>query len=128
MMSVAIGPKCIAGRLAMLTLVIGVVCFAGCRERRSESGQTQPVASGTAEAREFAIEGMTCEGCVDTVKSALEAIPGVKSADVSLKEKKATVVADAAQVPSSKIEAAVVEAGYKARLLAAGEQSAASTK
>lgn len=119
MMNLAIGPGCARGYFAMGLVVIGLACFAGCGDQRSESGQPKPAASATAEARQFAIEGMTCEGCVETVKSALEAIPGVKSAEVSLKDKKASVVADAAQVPSSKIEAAVGEAGYKARLLSA---------
>jgi copper ion binding protein len=73
--------------------------------------------AGAPEAREFAVEGMMCEGCVKTVTSAVQGVPGVKEVEVSLADKKATVVADAAEVPSSKIEAAIRDAGYQARLL-----------
>lgn len=118
MTSISLESDLTAGRLAVVAIVISLACFVGC-QHCSESGQSQPVTSTAANGRQFAIEGMTCEGCVETVKSALEAIPGVKSAAVSLKEKKATVVADEAQVPSAKIESAVSEAGYKARLLSA---------
>ena len=42
------------------------------------------------------IEGMMCEHCVKAVKGALEKIPGVVSADVSLEQKGAVVSADRA--------------------------------
>ena len=42
------------------------------------------------------IEGMMCEHCVKAVKGALEKIPGVVSADVSLEHKNAVVSADRA--------------------------------
>jgi copper chaperone CopZ len=118
MISVSLKSNLRAGYTAVALLALSVACLVGCQQS-SESGQPRPVTSTATEGRQFAVEGMTCEGCVETVKSALEAIPGVKSAAVSLKEKKATVVADEAQVPSSKIESAVNEAGYKARLLSA---------
>ena len=70
--------------------------------------------------REFAIEGMACEGCVSTITSAIKAIPGVKSVEVSLKAKKATVLAADSQVSSQKIEDAISSAGYKGRLITAG--------
>ncbi|MEN6494873.1 MAG: cation transporter [Thermoguttaceae bacterium] len=77
--------------------------------------------SGGAETRQFAIEGMTCQGCVDTITQALTKLPGMQSAKVSLDEKKAVVVADPAQVPNEKIEAAIVAAGYQGHLLQAGQ-------
>jgi copper chaperone CopZ len=78
-----------------------------------------PAASGSAATgvRQFAVEGMTCEGCVGTVTSAIKAVPGVVSVAVSLENKKAVVVADFAQAPPSAIEAAVHDAGYEARLI-----------
>jgi copper chaperone CopZ len=76
------------------------------------------------ETREFAIEGMTCDGCVNTITSALEAVPGVNSVEVSLKDKKATVVGDGALVRSETIEETVSKAGYKAQLITEAQQSA----
>ncbi|MBO4763578.1 MAG: heavy-metal-associated domain-containing protein [Candidatus Methanomethylophilaceae archaeon] len=58
------------------------------------------------------IEGMMCEGCVSNVKSALEAVDGVASADVNLKKGTATVSHDG--VPQEKLIGAVVDAGFRA--------------
>ncbi|MHB9291838.1 putative copper chaperone [Hollandina sp. SP2] len=58
------------------------------------------------------IEGMSCEHCVKHVKEALEAIDGVTSANVKLKEKSA-VVEHGDAVGLETLKAAVVEAGYE---------------
>ena len=59
------------------------------------------------------ITGMSCEHCVKHVKEALEAVAGVKSAEVSLAEKSAAVEhGDEAEI--SALRAAVEEAGYEA--------------
>ena len=41
------------------------------------------------------VNGMTCMGCVNSVKNVLEKMPGVSSADVSLEQKQVTVAYDA---------------------------------
>ena len=58
------------------------------------------------------IEGMMCEGCVNEVKSSLEALEGVSSADINLKKGTATVTHDG--VPQEKLIGAVVDAGFRA--------------
>ncbi len=40
---------------------------------------------------ELPIDGMTCEHCVRTLTDALEKVPGVRSAKVSLRDRKAVV-------------------------------------
>ena len=60
------------------------------------------------------IEGMTCDHCVQHVKEALEAVPGVKSAVVNLKNKSAAVE-HADNVSKDALKAAVEEAGYEVR-------------
>ena len=59
------------------------------------------------------IEGMSCAHCVQHVKEALEAVPGVKSAEVSLKNKSAETE-HAGTVTLAALKAAVEEAGYEA--------------
>jgi len=59
------------------------------------------------------IEGMSCEHCVSHVKKALEAVPGVSSALVNLKEKTARVE-HGDSVSGEALKAAVSEAGYEA--------------
>lgn len=111
--------------LSALCLAGAVACWSGCGGPTKSAGT--PGDPAKPQAQVFAVEGMSCEGCVSTVTSAIEAVPGVKSAKVSLAEKQATVVADAAEVPAAKIEAAVSEAGYKAHLVSPASNQPAGT-
>ena len=56
------------------------------------------------------IEGMMCEGCVKSVKEALEKIPSITSVDVNLKKGTAVVQGDADDETLIK---AVVDAGFR---------------
>lgn len=60
---------------------------------------------------ELKIEGMTCGHCVTAVRKALEAVPGVESADVNLAEGRATVEGNA---NLETLVEAVEEEGYTA--------------
>lgn len=85
-----------------------------------------PVAtSGSAATatREFTVEGMSCQGCVDAVTAALAKIPGVKSARVVLAEKKALVEADRGQVTDARIVSAIAAAGYTGQAAAPAQAS-----
>jgi copper chaperone len=59
----------------------------------------------------LSIEGMSCKHCVMRVKSALEGVAGVESAEVELGAKRATVVG--ASLDDAALKAAVAEAGYE---------------
>jgi copper chaperone CopZ len=65
--------------------------------------------------REFAIEGMHCQGCADSITTALAAIPGVQSARVSFADKRAVVLAKESDVPTEELLAAITAVGYQAR-------------
>ncbi|MDE4907537.1 heavy-metal-associated domain-containing protein [Methanogenium marinum] len=58
------------------------------------------------------VTGMMCDGCVAAVKAALESVPGVKNADVSLEKKEAAVTYDPAQATTDEMKTAVENAGY----------------
>ena len=58
------------------------------------------------------IEGMSCAHCVQHVKEALEAVAGVKSAELNLKDKSAGVE-HGDEVNLAALKAAVTEAGYE---------------
>jgi copper chaperone len=64
--------------------------------------------------REFAVEGMHCQGCVRSVTGAVKEVPGVTGVDVSLERKAATVAFDAAQATPAAIVAAIEGAGFDA--------------
>ncbi|MBI5477413.1 MAG: mercury(II) reductase [Deltaproteobacteria bacterium] len=61
----------------------------------------------------FIVEGMTCDHCATTLRGALEALPGVRQADVSYAERRATVQSDGT-VPPDTIVAAAAAKGYTA--------------
>lgn len=59
----------------------------------------------------ISVEGMSCEHCSASVKSALEKLDGVKSAKVDLKKKSATVkLSD--NVADDVLKSAITEAGF----------------
>ena len=62
------------------------------------------------------ISGMTCGGCVRSVKTVLESVPGVVAADVSLERGEAQVAYDAGRADLSQLTSAVDDAGYEASL------------
>lgn len=105
-------------------LVIWLLVSSGCSEKTSHPTTTENTSGSDAAVptREFLIEGMSCQGCVDHITSALVQIPGVASAKVSLEEKKAVVAADESQAPTEKILAAITEAGYEAHMAPAGKR------
>ncbi len=59
------------------------------------------------------VEGMTCMGCTNSVKSVLEKIPGVNSAEVSLEQKQVTIQYDAATTQISHFRVAIEGAGFE---------------
>lgn len=61
------------------------------------------------------VSGMTCQGCVRSVKRVLEAVPGVASAEVSLERNQAVIALDAARTDAARLAEAVTAAGYSAR-------------
>lgn len=57
------------------------------------------------------IEGMSCGHCAGRVKKELEALDGVKSADVSAGDKQAVIELEK-EISIDKLKEAVEEAGY----------------
>ena len=62
----------------------------------------------------LAVDGMMCAHCVAHVKSALEGVRGVRSADVDLASASASVTTDGS-VSVAALLAAVKSAGYEAK-------------
>jgi copper chaperone len=62
----------------------------------------------------FAVQGMTCGGCVKSVTRVLNALPGVKESSVSLQPGRAEVEYDPAVASAEAIMRAITNAGYEA--------------
>ena len=60
----------------------------------------------------FKVEGMTCGGCVASVKRVLEALPGVAASTVTLDPARASVDYDPSRVNAEAFYDAVRNAGY----------------
>ncbi len=60
------------------------------------------------------VKGMTCSGCVASVKRVLEGVPGVKAAEVSLTEGRAIVRYDASVADAAQFKRAIEDAGFEA--------------
>lgn len=98
--------------IALLPLLVG------CGEQ--PEAEPEPEATGPTSTREvrLAVEGMTCEGCVNSVKSKLAQMPGIDSVNVSLEDKAATVRC-AESVTDAMLVAAVEALRYEASIAAA---------
>lgn len=60
------------------------------------------------------VTGMSCGGCVKSVTSVLQALPGVAKAEVSLEKGEARVEYESGRVGLDDMKNAVVEAGFEA--------------
>jgi mercuric ion binding protein len=60
----------------------------------------------------LAVENMYCAACPYTVKASLQAVPGVKQAVVSYREKTAIVTYDDARTGVKELTTATTNAGY----------------
>lgn len=60
----------------------------------------------------FTVKGMTCGHCVNHVTEEVKKIDGVSEVAVNLESGAVTVTADA-EITSTQMETAVVEAGYE---------------
>lgn len=59
------------------------------------------------------IEGMHCTGCSTRLEKILNNLEGVKTAKVSLEEKKATIKYDETKINTENIKEAIEDAGFK---------------
>lgn len=60
----------------------------------------------------LSVTGMTCGGCVNSVKRVLAVLPGVQSVDVSLEPGEARVTYDAARIDRAALIQAIIDAGF----------------
>ena len=73
---------------------------------------TSPSAFAAEQTVTLAVTNMDCAACPHTVRASLQAVPGVKQALVSYKEKIAIVTYDDAKTEVKALVAATTNAGY----------------
>ncbi|KPG68871.1 heavy metal translocating P-type ATPase [Enterococcus sp. RIT-PI-f] len=77
---------------------------------------------GSQQETVFAITGMTCASCVQTVENAVKQLSGIQSAAVNLATEKLTVAYDEKSITPEAIKAAVKQAGYDAQSVSESTQ------
>ncbi len=74
------------------------------------------LASAEEVTTQIPVTGMTCGSCAVAVKKALTSLEGVKKADVSVEQNKATVVYEDSQVTEKQLREAINKTGFKAEV------------
>ena len=99
---------------ALLFTVLGTAC------RRESQAATQATVAQTAADRSqtirtvtIPVEGMICQVCAGTVKSALKKVDGVNDAEISLEKRTAVVRYDERNVSLETLSRAIKDAGFK---------------
>ncbi|MER2513252.1 MAG: heavy-metal-associated domain-containing protein [Nitrosomonas ureae] len=59
------------------------------------------------------IKGMTCMGCVSSVKAVLKNLSGIAQVDVTLQPAQATIQYDSNNINIDQIKEAIVDAGFE---------------
>ena len=119
------------------TIAAAVALAAGCQSQHSttseeSSAQASPVAFNTAGAPtvSFSVPDMMCEfSCVEQVKEALAAQPGVKEVQVDFAAKRATVAVDRDKFDSEAAIATLVDYQFtNSQLIADDARQVVATK
>ena len=90
----------------VLVLAIALTGFNTSTQSSEESTNTQEVT--------LKVDGMTCNMCPLTIKTALRKLDGVVDAEVSFKDKEAKVVYEEGEVTVDEIVKTIENAGFKA--------------
>lgn len=95
-------------------------CGGGSEKKSGEtdSTQTASIAPENLQTAEFTVSGMTCEGCENTVCTAVESTGAVAEAKASFSEGKATVSFDKTRTTAEDLKALIEAKGYKVEALA----------
>ena len=103
------------GMMAILALLVASPSGAGGEEAKT-----------TLDVK-LSVRGMTCGGCVSSVKAALEKVPGVSRAAVSLEKNEAAVTYEKDKTTPEELVKAVEKAGYKCSVQKEKEKAGAAT-
>jgi copper chaperone CopZ len=61
---------------------------------------------------EFSVPAMVCDGCAETIRNALAALPGVREVKVGLWRKRVRVRYEPARVQEAQLKQAIASAGF----------------
>lgn len=100
----------------ILTLMLSLAIFASCNNPGTDkaTNETKEDVNVTAvKTVGLRVTGMTCEGCENTVKEALNKIEGVTESNASFATNQAKVSYDTTKTNIAEISKTIDELGYK---------------
>jgi copper chaperone CopZ len=62
--------------------------------------------------RVYRVPKIKCDGCVQTITTALSGLPGVQATEVTIPSREVRVEFDAARLDEGRVRQALVEAGF----------------
>jgi copper chaperone CopZ len=103
----------------LLFLALSLAFLAACNSTISDkSGEKKEVNVAAVKTIELRVTGMTCEGCENTVKEAVNNVEGVTGTEASHTKELATISYDTTLTDIDKLSAVIDELGYKVEGLA----------
>lgn len=98
----------------VLAAVVVLVSFAtACRRDTPASAQTPAQQSASQRTVAIPVDGMICQVCAGSVKTALKKVEGVSDAEISLEKRNAVIRFDEGKVNVDALIRAIKDAGYK---------------
>lgn len=99
-------------------IFLAALLMAACgtsTEKQTSSDEAASVAINpeAVETIHITVTGMTCEGCVRTVKAAVAQLPGVQDVEVTLADSSAIVSFDTSLVSFAQMQEAINDKGYE---------------
>jgi cation transport ATPase len=95
--------------LSIFAILANTLRIRGLDLQREEIAVSEPLAE-----MEFLIPNMVCEGCAETISSALQTLPGVCAVQPKVQQKHVAVRYEPARIQIQELQRAVEKAGFTA--------------
>jgi Cu+-exporting ATPase len=100
--------------IAVMILSIFAILLNTLRIRRLTFARDAATDGGTLAEAEFRVPNMVCEGCADTIRKALQTLPGVREVTPKVPQKQVSVRYEPAKVQEPQLKHALAEQGFTA--------------
>lgn len=96
-----------------MLIIAGVFLMSvGCSKSEDVSAKTVAEVPAKTQIIEVGVEGMTCQGCVSSIETAIAAVDGVVEQKVNLEANSASITFDPSRTDAEKLAKVIGDAGY----------------
>jgi copper ion binding protein len=97
-----------------LAALLMAACGTSTEKHTESEAASVTISPDAVQTIQISVSGMTCEGCVRSVKAAVAQLPGVQDVEVTLRDSSAIVSFDTTLVGFTQMQEAINDKGYKA--------------